>query len=337
MRSVFHPFLPNGPAGDPVLWVDLPDEGHSLMLDLGRLDAITPRKLLRVGRVVVSHTHIDHFIGFDALLRLVLGRERELVLSGPDGFLERVAGKIHGYSWNLIERYPVVLVAEEVAGGVVRSVRYTGANRMRGEPPVERPVTGALHAHRAYTVHVDSFDHGIPVLGVALRETEHLSVNRDRLQRLGLEPGEWLGTLKNAVRRGVSADREIAATTSDGGTRSLRVGRLEDEILLRTRGQTIGYLTDLAHTQANLDRAARLLRDVDLLVCEAAFLDADRDLACERRHLTARQAGELARACGARKLAPFHFSPRYAGRHDRLRAEAAEAFGGPVVSLPTGP
>ncbi len=57
------------------------------------------------------------------------------------------------------------------------------------------------------------------------------------------------------------------------------------------------------------------------------FLHEDEKLAAERNHLTARQAGELAKAAGAAKLAPFHFSPRYEGRHEALVEEAAQAFG----------
>jgi ribonuclease Z len=208
---------------------------------------------------------------------------------------------------------------------------------MRPGAPVERRFDGLLHAHRAYTMHGDVFDHGIPVLGVTLRETEHLSVNKDRLLRDGLEPGAWLAELKHAIRRCAPDDTRITATTAEGGTRPLSVGEAMDTLVFRTPGQRIGYLTDLSDSAENRHRAVALMRDVDLLVCETAFLDEDRELAAERRHLTARQAGELARACGARKLAPFHFSPRYARREDALLDEAREAFGGPVVQLPTGP
>jgi ribonuclease Z len=197
-------------------------------------------------------------------------------------------------------------------------------------------LNGPLHAHRAYTIHCDTFDHGIPVLGVVLRETEHLSVDRDRLLRMGLDPGPWLSQLKNAVRRCDPGDTTVVTATADGGTRRLRIDQLTDEILFRTPGQKIGYLTDLRHTRRNVEQAVALVCDVDLLVCEAAFLHADRALAAERCHLTARQAGELARACGARKLAPFHFSPRYAEKREQLLTEAAEAFGGPLVELPGG-
>jgi ribonuclease Z len=337
MRTAFHPFLPNGLSGDPVLWVDLPDEGHSVMVDLGELSSIPARKLLRVGRVVVTHTHMDHFIGFDHLLRLALGRESELVVSGPPGFLEHVKGRVAGYTWNLIHDYPVRLIAEEVDGDTVRSTRFTGTNGMRPTPIEERRFSGVLHAHRAYTLHADLLDHGIPVLGVALKETEHLSVNKDRLERSGLAAGPWLSELKNAVRRCDPDDTEIDATAVDGTVRRQRLRDLVEEILFRTPGQKIAYFTDLGFTEENVKKAVKLAQDVDLMVCEAAFLHADEGLAADRGHLTARQAGELARACNASKLAPFHFSPRYVGRHRELLDEAADAFGGPVIEMPRGP
>jgi len=68
--------------------------------------------------------------------------------------------------------------------------------------------------------------------------------------------------------------------------------------------------------------------DVDLLHIESVFLDEDRDHALRKNHLTARQAGEIARRLRARKLVPFHFSPRYHGREDAVLAEAYAAWGG---------
>ncbi len=336
MRTLLHPFLPNGPGGDPLVWVDLLDEGQSVLFDLGDLHRLSPKKLLRVDRVIVTHTHMDHFIGFDQLLRIVLRRERELRITGPTGFVDQLAARLDGYSWNLIESYPLRLIAEEIDGERIRSAAFTGPGRMKPEPLPDRPFHGTAHAHRAYTIRVDSFDHGIPVLGCCLRETEHLSVDRDRLLRMGLVPGPWLAELKANVRQGGAGDETVDAARDDGTSEARRCDELTGQILTRSPGQSLAYLTDLADTPANRERALALADQVDLLICETAFLDEDRELARERSHLTARQAGEIARAAGAGRLAPFHFSPRYHGREEELLEEAASAFGGPVVRLPSG-
>jgi ribonuclease Z len=337
MRTAFHSFLPNGPLGDPVVRIDLSEAGHSLLLDLGDLRAVSSRKLLRVRHALVSHTHLDHFVGFEQLLRVSLARESEVALAGPPGFIENVAHKLGGYTWNLVEDYPIALRVTEVGAERVRSCLFRGANGLRAEPLAAQPFDGTLVREPSYRIDVASFDHGIPVLGFAMREIEHLAVNKDRLDALGLETGPWLRALKDALRVGVPADAEIEALAAGGAPRRWRVRDLAGEIILRQPGQGIGYLTDLRCTPANVERAVALVAGVDLLVCEAAFLHEDARLARERNHLTARQAGELARAAGAQRLAPFHVSSRYEDRVEQVLDEAARAFGGPVIVLPREP
>jgi len=333
MRPVFVPMLLHEPTGDPGLWVDLFDENRALLFDLGDTGALPARKLIRVERVFVTHTHLDHFIGFDRLLRLVLPRDRPLTITGPAGFLERIRGKIAAYTWNLIGGYPVTITAEEIDGDVVRTERYTGAGGMRPERHDERRFAGTVHAERLFTVHAATLDHGIPVLAFALRETEKLTVNRDRLTRDGLLAGPWLRDLKQAVRRCRPGDGTIPAATVAGPPRVGAVEDLAERYLLRAPGQRIVYVTDFRHTPDNVAAVVDLARGADLLVCEATFLDADRALADERGHVTARQCGEIARAAGVKRLVPFHFSPRYKGRESAIVAEAADAFGGPIGEL----
>ena len=77
---------------------------------------------------------------------------------------------------------------------------------------------------------------------------------------------------------------------------------------------------------ANAERIIRLARDADVFYCESPFMDEDIDQATRRYHLTARQAGALARAARARRLNVFHFSPRYEGRYGELAAEATAEY-----------
>ena len=61
-------------------------------------------------------------------------------------------------------------------------------------------------------------------------------------------------------------------------------------------------------------------------------ISPDIEQASRRYHLTAGQAGALARAAGVKRLQVFHFSPRYEGRYGAIVAEAEAEFAGVRVS-----
>lgn len=333
MRTLLHPALLYPPNGEPGAWIDAPDAGRAVLLDLPSLAALPSRWLVKVAHAVVTHMHMDHFIGFDELLRVALRRERGLAITGPSGFLESARGRIGAYTWNLIETYPIRLRIQEVEGDTLRADEYTGESRMR---PVHMPdarFSGTVHAERSFRVEVATFDHGIPVLGVLVREARHLGVNKDALLRHGYVPGPWLTELKDAIRRGAPADTPIEARCVAGTIAVSALAELAECLIVESPGQVVAYLTDLAGSDDNLARAEAFVRGADVLLCEAAFLDEDRALAEERKHLTSRQTGELARRAGAKRLAVFHISPRYEGREAAILHEAQEAFGAPVLDL----
>jgi len=337
MRPIFHPALVNGATGDPALFVDCLFERRALLFDLGDIRALAPRKLMRISHVFVSHAHMDHFIGFDWLLRILLGRDRDLQMFGPPGFLDQVEHRLRGYTWNLVQNYitDFTLHVTEVDGdGAGRRASFHCRNRFMREDDEEWNATGQVLLHEPMLqVRYTLLDHGgIPCLAFALEEQAHVNVWKNRLAELGLQPGAWLRELKQAVLRNESEQALIRVMLrNEAGSRErlLPLGELKTALHI-VPGQKIAYVTDVAWNRDNATRIVKLACDADLLFIEAAFLERDAEHGRRKFHLTTRQAGEIARAARAGTVIPLHFSPRYSGEAEVLRTEVAAAFGGKV-------
>lgn len=334
MKPQFHPQLVNDPFGDPALYVELAFERRGLMFDLGDVRALATRKVLRLTDVFVSHTHMDHFIGFDQIVRVCLGRQRRIRFYGPLGFIDNVEHRLGGYTWNLVQNYDtdfVVDVTELHPDGGIRLASFRCKRQFaREDEPCDVSHGGVLLDEPGFRVRATVLDHRIPCLGFALEENEHINVWRNRLDELGLATGPWLRELKEAVRRGLPSETtfEVPCAGGTARTRALTLGELAQEILTFTRGQKIAYVVDSLYNHDNAERIVTLARDADVLYIEAAFLEEDIERAAATYHLTARQAGELAGRAGVQRLKPFHFSARYEGRPEPLEREAQAAFAG---------
>lgn len=335
MKSAFVPRLVNGPFGDPGLHLSFKWGNEALQFDLGRMDRFPAAEILKIRHVFVSHTHMDHFYGFDRLLRLFLARDAEVSLYGPPGIIANVAGRIGGYTWNLTEGYPLVIDVHEVGTTQVRAVRLAAANAFRIDELDQQPFTGRLIETPSYAVDAAHLDHRIPSMAFAFREKSHLNVRASELERMGAVPGRWISDLKAAIRAGADDAAELEVPIVDGAeqsTRKLSLGELRDRLVIESPGQKIGYIVDTIFSRENAAKVVALMGDADVLYCESLFLDADREEARKRYHLTARQAGTLARMARVKMLRTFHFSPRYEGNPEPLYAEAQAAFRGEIAA-----
>jgi ribonuclease Z len=326
MTWLVQPSLVNEPFSDPGLFIDFRFGRRALLFDLGDLTPVSPRQLLRVTHAFVSHTHMDHFAGFDRLLRVCLHRTTPLHLIGPVGFADRVEHKLRAYTLNLLDEDSIdfVIVASEFSGaGFDRVCEFRAREAfLRREIPPVRLSRSLLLDEEEFRVEGAVLDHGIPCLAFALEEKLRVNVWREGLRRLGLPVGPWLREAKRAVRQGAPDHRQVCV--HDGLAISL--GDLKQHALRTARGQKIAYVVDLAYDERNIKNVVALARDADQLFIEAPFLEIDANIAAERQHLTAHQAGHIAKQARVGRLIPFHFSARYRDRAEELTREAEEAF-----------
>jgi ribonuclease Z len=334
MRPIVHCQLVNGPFGDPVVYTEVMFERRGLLFDIGEIGALVPRKLLRISHVFVTHAHMDHFSGFDRLLRLLLGRMKTVALYGPAGFIDRVEYKLHAYSWNVIHRYAgnlILNVYEVHEGGTLHHACFCSDSVFQREMMPETRLDGDLLVSiTPLTVRCAVLDHGTPCLGFALEEPAHVNIWKIRLDERGLQVGPWLKDLRRAILQKAPASTPIHAlrrTEQALGPVTLPLGEIRDCAVV-TAGQKIAYIVDVRNNAMNAERIERLAFGADIAFLECAFLEADAAQAAQKNHLTAHQSGILARRAQVKRLVPCHFSMRYSDAGYLLWEEAQRAFHG---------
>jgi ribonuclease Z len=180
---------------------------------------------------------------------------------------------------------------------------------------VERPIAGdevAIETTGApFALTARRLSHRVEAYGYRLEEPDGVTMLPDRLAAYGIG-GPLVGRLQ----------RDGRVTAPDGRTVTL------GDCSVPRPGQKAAFIMDTRLCDAIVPLAA----EVDLLIMESTFLDADARLAEEYGHLTAAQAGRIAAEAGVRRLVLTHFSERYtAEAESRFAEEAARAYDGDIV------
>lgn len=335
MKPSFLPRLVNDPFADPGLFIPFRFRKRALQFDLGDLGPLTPREILKISHAFVTHTHMDHFVGFDLLLRIFLGRERRLHIFGPADFHRRVEGKLAGYTWNLVHEFQanLELVVHEVREEKILTRTYPCKNGFALDPGTlsERDFNGVLLQEPGFSVRCAVLDHRIPCLGLCLEENFHVNILKQGLADLDLPVGPWLTRFKAALYEKRDPESPFTVTRERGGIPSWEkvfpLGRLSEKIARISPGLKVCYVTDVVGTRENREKIVALAKNSDVLFIEAPFLESEKDVARRKYHLTAREAGLIAAQAAVKDLRLFHLSPRHMGEAHRLVQEATAAFG----------
>jgi ribonuclease Z len=220
---------------------------------------------------------------------------------GLPGLLQRLA--LDGTADELPIHFP--------ASGQAYVERLCDASIGRRQPVRLDPITadGVVEPGPPLRIEARTLAHSVDAIGWRVEEPDRRHLLPDRLDALGIN-GPDVGTLE---RQG----------WLDVAGRRVHV----DEMSEWRAGHSVAVVMDTGVCDAAVELAA----DVDLLLCEATFLESEVSLAIESGHLTARQAATIAREAGVRRLVLTHLSARYPDSANHL-AEAKEVFDNVIVA-----
>ncbi|WP_298993048.1 MBL fold metallo-hydrolase [uncultured Pseudokineococcus sp.] len=259
-----------------------------------------------------TRNHSGHLLRWDGAGLLVdpgEGTQRQMLLAGVSASDVDVVALTHEHGDHVLGlpgvlqrraldglTTPVPLVvpaaAAPLVGHLLGAAAHAGSLALpcpvEGDGPVRGPDGDPLVVGGA-VLHAVALDHRVPACAYRLVEPDGRRMLRERLTARGVR-GPDVGVLQ----------REGRLRTAYG------VVALE-EVSEHRPGQVVAVVEDTRWCEG----ALRAAGGADLLVCEATFADAEEELAGPYGHLTARQAGRIARESGARRLVLTHFSSRY--------------------------
>ena len=265
MKPALHHSPVNGPFEDPSVYVRVLREKRAFLFDAGDISGLSARQLLKITDVFITHTHIDHFIGFDTILRALLKRETPVTFYGPEGIIDCIEGKLSGYTWNLIAEYPLLVNVVEIRNDEILRASFRANEEFRRNDLDHVEYAMTVLDGPLLSVNTVLLEHDVPSLGYAIKEKIHINIDKAMLEKRGFTVGPWLGRLKDLIREGRLDD------AVDTGKGELTVRELTD-IYAITEGQKVSYVMDTSPTDSNIEKIIEFVCDSDSLYIEAYFM-----------------------------------------------------------------
>lgn len=163
---------------------------------------------------------------------------------------------------------------------------------------------GKIFENENFYIEAERMHHGAPCLSYSFIEKDKIRINKSKLNKLKIK-----GKLIAELARGKDIEwqgKKIKAK----------------DLTYKQEGKKITIIMD---TGIN-ENCEKIAKNSDLLICEAVYTKAEEEKAAEYKHLTAAQAGEIAKKSKVKKLILTHLSQRYENKENLLLKEAKKIF-----------
>jgi len=265
-------------------------EGETMLFDCGEG---TQRQMMRYGvgfgfrEIFFTHFHSDHLLG-------VIGLLRTLGLLNVVGESDRADG--------------LTLYGPRGARRILTHALEVGIERVKFPVEVVELKPGDVVKRKDYDLVTFPTEHRADTVGYAL--VEHLRRGRfdpEKARAMGIPEGPLWGRIHKGESVSLPDGRTVSPSELVGAARP-------------------GRRVVISGDTRPCDGLRQAAREADLLVHEATFSHEDLARAKETGHSTAREAAELARGAGVKRLLLTHISPRYSREAPELLAEARAFF-----------
>lgn len=312
MPEVKH-YLVNERYEDPGIFLQVENTGDYILFDIGNIYKLDRSLIKKINKIFITHTHMDHFIGFDYLLRLKLGKQQIIEIFGIYPVAENIYHKLQGYIWNLVEFEPqIIFLVKQYKDKYFYHYRFDIKKKFKKEfIKRTKAKNNTIYENENYKVNFAVLDHKILILGYSFVFPNKLKLNKELIKKLPLK-GKEIGKLKEFLENPKNCKKKLKIKN-----KYYSYDFLKERYTFTKKGIKISYITDVLGSKENIEKIIKLVKNSDYLYCESVFLEKDIEQASKVYHLTTKQTAEIAKLANVRNLVPFHFSRRY-GKNTKL-------------------
>jgi ribonuclease Z len=176
---------------------------------------------------------------------------------------------------------------------------------------VQEVSEGKFFENKEFYLESEPMQHGIPCNAYSFVEKDKTRLDRAKLKKLKLPSSPLIGEL-------------VKGKDIEFNGKKIK----SKDIVYHEKGKKITVILDTALNE----KCHKLAKDSKVVISEAVYLKDEADLAALHEHLTAEQAGEIAKKAGAEKLYLSHLSQRYDGNERLLLKEAKTKFKNTIIA-----
>ncbi len=215
---------------------------------------------------------------------------------GIPGLLQTLA--LSGYNKTLFVYGPVG--TKKFMAELVKTFVY------QGKFPIEvKEVDGKVFENLDFEIKSKKVYHGTPCNAYLFSEKDKFRIDKNKLKKSNLPAGPLLKKLKDGKDVSYEGKKYLAKN-----------------LTFKEIGKKVSVVLDTKFDKSIID----FVKGSDVLISEAEFSSEDEERAREHKHMTAGQAGEIAKKSKSKKLFLTHISQRYEMDLKKILGDAKKVF-----------
>lgn len=287
------------PNEDISILVKLDNHSWNYLCECGDASLLTVKEIQNCNAIFISHTHIDHFVNFDAVIRHQIGIQRSVVICGPKNIAQQIQARLQSYTWNLIEENAITYEIRELTS-------TNTITKYELKPPfwqleqLSTEASNLLFKTKAFEVSGILLDHKTPTLAYRFKENNTVKID---IQSSGFKGGKWVKELKDAFTSNTNPTITIES-------QSYQAKELF-HLLQVQEGDSLGIIMDHAAHSENHLKIKNHFYHCNQVLIESFYKNEDKEFAEINFHSYAKKSAEIMRLSKVKQATPVHFSRKY--------------------------